>query len=421
MSAKWPDRRGSRAKRAFLRHQAFTVAEIADLVDRLAADAEAVCRRYLSNGRRRGGYWIVGDLSNNPGRSLFVRLKGGRAGPAGKFTDAATGEHGDLLDIIRETQQLRTFPEAVSEARRFLGLPEHAPETRRAWSNARRRSSARAADQQPCCASPSALPSADPSSTLAAARRLFAASRPIAGTLAELYLRRRGITELAEVSALRFHPRSFYRLDEDDDLRDPSEVSDDAAEAATKLRPPHRFLPALIAAVTDDAGAITGVQRTYLDAKALASDAPLGPLLGKASVPSQRRALGELLGHGVRFGAGSDVAAAGEGVETMLSLRMAWPGLPAIAGLSAGHLGALQLPPGLQRLYVAEDADPAGRAAAARLVARAEAAGIEAVVLRPILDDVNGDLRRFGLDAVRQHLRSQLAPEDVARLLLPGG
>ena len=51
----------------------------------------------------------------------------------------------------------------------------------------------------------------------------------------------------------------------------------------------------------------------------------------------------------------------------------------------------------------------------------AEAAGIEAVVLRPILDDVNGDLRRFGLDAVRQHLRSQLAPEDVARLLLPGG
>ena len=418
MSAKWPDRRGSRAKRAFLRHQAFTVAEIADLVDRLAADAEAVCRRYLSNGRRRGGYWIVGDLSNNPGRSLFVRLKGGRAGPAGKFTDAATGEHGDLLDIIRETQQLRTFPEAVREARRFLGLPDPASQARAARLSVRRRSPGGSADQQPCCASLSASSSTDPSSTIAAARRLFAASVPIAGTMAERYLQRRGITGLAITEALRFHPRCFYRVDEDDGHHDAPDL---AGTGASSAHPPHRILPALIAAVTDEAGAITGVQRTYLDAEALRSDAPLGPLLGKASVPSQRRALGELLGHGVRFGAGSDVAAAGEGVETMLSLRMAWPGLPAIAGLSAGHLGPLQLPPGLQRLYVAEDADPAGRAAAARLVARAEAAGIEAVVLRPILDDVNGDLRRFGLDAVRQHLRSQLAPEDVARLLLPGG
>lgn len=427
MSATSDNRRGSRARRVAHPSQLFTPAEIADLVDRLAADAEAVCRCYLSNGRRWGGYWIVGDLGNAPGRSLFVRLKAGRAGPAGKFTDAATGEHGDLLDIIRETQGLRSFPEAVREARRFLGLPDPASEARAARSNVRRRSPDRPADEASRRTTPQASSSADPSSTIAAARRLFSASVPIAGTPAELYLRRRGITGLATTGALRFHPRCFYRVDEDDDQHDPPEVSDDAAEAANKLRPPHRFLPALIAAVTDNDGAITGVQRTYLDLDALASDAPLGPLLGKASVRSPRRSLGELLGYGMRFGSAgltlseAEMIAAGEGVETMLSLRMAVPGLSVIAALSAGHLGALKFPPGLRRLYVAEDTDLAGRTATARLVARAEAAGIEALVLMPILDDFNDDLRRFGLDALRQYLRPQLAPQDVARLLLPGG
>jgi hypothetical protein len=33
-----------------------------------------VCREYLSNGRREGGAWRVGDIDNTPGRSLMVRL-----------------------------------------------------------------------------------------------------------------------------------------------------------------------------------------------------------------------------------------------------------------------------------------------------------------------------------------------------------
>ena len=76
---------------------------IADLTEALACNAEAVCRQYLSNGIREGHYWMVGDVRNTPGRSLFVRLKGPISGKGaiGKWTDAATGEHGDLLDIIR--------------------------------------------------------------------------------------------------------------------------------------------------------------------------------------------------------------------------------------------------------------------------------------------------------------------------------
>ncbi len=163
----------------------------------------------------------------------------------------------------------------------------------------------------------------------------------------------------------------------------------------------------MIAAVTDLDGRITGVHRTWLD-KATADKAP---------VAYPRRAMGALLGHGVRFGAAGPVMAAGEGVETVWSLRMAMPLMPMIAALSSAHLAAILFPPVLRRLYVARDDDPAGDAAAATLAERALAAGIELIVLAPALDDFNTDLRRFGPARPRADLRAQLAPEDVARFL----
>jgi type IV secretion system protein TrbB len=97
-----------------------------ELAHRLAREAEAVCRRYLSNGRREGRYWLVGDVKNTPGRSMFVRLKGPESdkGSVGKWTDAATGEHGDLLDVIRATCGLADFHdvELPGTGERFEGL-----------------------------------------------------------------------------------------------------------------------------------------------------------------------------------------------------------------------------------------------------------------------------------------------------------
>ncbi len=63
--------------------------QASDLAHRLARDAEAVCRQYLSNGRREGAYWLVGDAANAPGRSLYVRLRGPESGKgaAGKWTE----------------------------------------------------------------------------------------------------------------------------------------------------------------------------------------------------------------------------------------------------------------------------------------------------------------------------------------------
>ena len=95
--------------------------EASELAHRLACRAEAVCRFYLSNGRRQGRHWQVGDARNTPGRSMFVRLFDDAREPAGKWCDATTGEHGDLLDVICEALGLTRFADVVEEARRFLG------------------------------------------------------------------------------------------------------------------------------------------------------------------------------------------------------------------------------------------------------------------------------------------------------------
>ena len=163
----------------------------------------------------------------------------------------------------------------------------------------------------------------------------------------------------------------------------------------------------MIAAVTDFVGAVTGAHRTWLS--------PDG--LGKAPIDTQRKAMGDLLGHAVRFGRPSEIMAVGEGIETMLSLKSALPQMPMAAALSAAHLAAILLPPSLRRLYIACDKDPAGDVAWDQLSRRANEAGIEAIALTPMLGDFNDDLIAFGIATLRACVRVQLEPEDVARFL----
>jgi hypothetical protein len=338
---------------------------VAELVHHLAREAEAVCRHYLSNGRRQGGYWTVGDVRNTPGRSMFVRLSGPESGPgaAGHWTDTASAEYGDLLDVIRESCGFIEFRDVADEARRFLSLP---------------------------CAEPRQTPkpirTPVPAGSPEAAQRLFAMSRPFRRTLVETYLCNRGIKPVHDAGALRFHPRCYYRPDD---------------SSSTETR------PAMIAAVTDLSGAITGAHRTWL--------APDG--FGKALVETPRRAMGGLLGHAVRFGVPDEVMAAGEGIETILSLRCVLPNMAMAAALSAAHLAAILLPDTLRRLYIVRDNDPAGYGASNTLTERAQAAGIYAIALSPRLSDFNDDLRYQGIRAMRAALRVQLAPEDVDRFM----
>ena len=329
-------------------------AKAGDLARGLGQNAEAVCRNYLPKGRRQGRYWICGDVHGTPGGSLYVQLFGERAG---KYADAATGEHGDLLDLIMANRGL-DFRAACDEARAFLRLPIVPA----------RRSEAPA-----------------PPGTSEAARRLFAASGSIRGTLAEAYLRQRSIDPPADVSALRFHPRCFYRA--------PSGRQE---------------WPALIAAVSDGKGNVTGVHRTWLD-----------PAGGKAPVDQPRRALGHLAGNGVRFGAVTDTMVAAEGLETALALKMIMPAMPVIAALSAAHLAALIWPPKLRRLYVARDNDQAGRFALEKLRSRATEIDIRPLV--PTAEDFNADLLTLGPDRLRGWIGEQLASDDRHRFLVRDG
>ncbi|MGJ8606117.1 MAG: toprim domain-containing protein [Marivita sp.] len=110
--------------------------------------------------------------------------------------------------------------------------------------------------------------------------------------------------------------------------------------------------------------------------------------------------MGNLLGHAVRFGTARDVMAAGEGIETILSLRIILPNLPMAAALSAAHFAAIRFPPSLRRLYITRDNDPAGDGASARLTQRAKDARIETILLSPHLGDFNDDLRLLGADVL---------------------
>jgi hypothetical protein len=137
----------------------------------------------------------------------------------------------------------------------------------------------------------------------------------------------------------------------------------------------------------------------------------------KAPVDTPRRAMGHLLGHAVRFGPASDVMAAGEGIETTLSLRCAIPSMAMVAALSAAHLAAILFPATLRRLYIVRDDDPAGDGAVKRLIDRAQMVAIEAVAPSPQLGDFNEDLRHIDINTMRAALRIQLVPRDLARFL----
>ena len=126
---------------------------------------------------------------------------------------------------------------------------------------------------------------------------------------------------------------------------------------------------------------------------------------------------GQLGGNDSELGKPAEILAAGEGIETMLALKSALPSLPMIAGLSANHLAALDLPPALRRLYIARDNNAAGLNAAERLRGRTD--GIDVRELVPVYADFNLDLCRLGAAVLRAHLADQFVPSDLGTFRRP--
>ena len=171
---------------------------------------------------------------------------------------------------------------------------------------------------------------------VARAQRIWDECRPLHRTVATAYLRRRAIPEaLSETPALRFHP-SMTSLDD-------------------RVR-----RPALVAAITDAAGALQGVQVTLLSAHGIT----------KAAVATPRRVIGKMMGGVVRLSEPQDELAIGEGVETMLSAAHAF-NVPAWAALTADNLARFTFASSIRRLIIAADSDRAGAVAAEALRDRA--------------------------------------------------
>jgi hypothetical protein len=164
-------------------------------------------------------------------------------------------------------------------------------------------------------------------------------AQPICDTVAETYLRGRGITcKLPET--LRFHPACWH--------------------GATAKR-----LPAMVARVDGAEG--FAVHRTYL-----AADGS-----GKAQVAPAKAMLGAVTRSAVRLSVGHEALAVAEGIETALSLScgLLRGAVSVWAGLSASGVSGLSLPSPPGKLIIAPDGDATGQCAAHRLAERAVALG----------------------------------------------
>jgi putative DNA primase/helicase len=73
------------------------------------------------SGKRRQNKYLVGDVMGGPGDSLELLLSGPKAG---LWTDRATGEGGDIFDLIARYYSLNVqtqFPQVLEKAKDWLG------------------------------------------------------------------------------------------------------------------------------------------------------------------------------------------------------------------------------------------------------------------------------------------------------------
>ncbi|MFN9690845.1 MAG: toprim domain-containing protein [Vampirovibrionales bacterium] len=179
------------------------------------------------------------------------------------------------------------------------------------------------------------------------ARKVWEASSPICGTLAERYLNSRGI-HLGNIETLRFIP-------------------------SCKHSQSGFSFPAMIAKVTTRHGDFMGIHRTYLAHDGMA----------KADVDSPKMMLGNIKGGSVHLSPlTGDTLAVCEGIETGLSI-LQMTGIPTWAGLSTAGMVNLSLPLTLKTLVICIDHDEAGIKASHTLQRRAIEQGITVKRLMP--------------------------------------
>ena len=281
--------------------------------------------------------------------SLAVHVAGERAGTWRDFEGNAGG--GVLALVMRERGGSEREALAWLRDAGFIG---ESGEKRRANGNDFR---APASSRRTGSA-----PNSKPRDTTGAARRVWDATRPLAGTIAERYLHARGVGHVAVAPSLRFSPALWHR------------------EAGQSF-------PAIVAGIQDVHGAFRGAHRIWL--------APDGS--DKANVDPVKKSLGSTAGGAVRLDgaeASGGPLLVGEGIESTAAAMVLFD-LPGWAGIATSGLTAIELPEHVIDVVIAADRDAGGLQAAAALARRLEAEGRDVEIRLPRKGDFNDVLREI--------------------------
>ncbi len=272
----------------------------------LAMRVDVLVPDLLPAARRNGGYWSVGSLAGEPGGSLYVHRSGPRLG---KWKDAATGQHGDMLDLIQETQG-GDLKAALDWADAWLG---NAMVMMRARHTAIPR---RVVPHDPTWDN-------DEIQRAIAAQEIWGRCRPAAGTVTEAYWRFRQLTGPVPPS-IRHHDDLAYYVD--------GKVI-------------HRG-PALVAAVQAPDRSITAVHRIWL--------APGGQ--GKAALAKPKRAHGPIGAGAIRLCQAGRTLGLTEGIENARSATQLYS-LPVWSTVAGSRLHCVAIPDGVEHIVLFGDWD----------------------------------------------------------------
>lgn len=257
---------------------------IGEIKDRLLAQLDTVVARYAPPAT--GSHTTHGRFFTlNPGRadnsvgSFCITMGGPKAG---RWNDYATGDHGDVLDLIQMSLGFNDAADAIKEARAFLGLDTESPELKRARDQAAHRARQQRAAQQRDQAA------RDEKMRKNARGLWFSAQEKIIGSPVDHYLKARGI-DLASLphqpGAIRYHPECRYYYD--------IEHTDPETGEFTKGKA-WRPYPAMVTAITRGKE-IIDCHRTYL-----AFDDQVG-LWRKAPLDDAKKVFTDYTGGAVRL------------------------------------------------------------------------------------------------------------------------
>ena len=97
--------------------------DIRELSKKLGDHASGICQELYPDGKIESGCYKVGSISGEKGRSMSVYLHGEQAG---KYMDFATGEGGDMLDLIQFAMGL-SLVDAMDWAKKRFNIRDGAP------------------------------------------------------------------------------------------------------------------------------------------------------------------------------------------------------------------------------------------------------------------------------------------------------